>query len=802
MATPPEPIDFKDGWEFLEQNGFSPLLDTLEEFGDAKLTFKAGQLVELSLMVYRVCSSKQSAPPPPPQREDLYRRVEKRINQYLEEKVLKAVTEKELHGEFLLKELVKRWNNHCILVGWVSNRFRFLDLYYVKEAVVPKLAVMGFRCFKETVFSQINNDVRHAVLQLVQQERSGQVVDTYLLRCIKDIFVEMGMNILPSQTHESEATGLQVYEQELEEPFLNSTKDFYRAETAKWATELSFHDFMVKAEQSIEAELTRTRAYLHQKTKNLVRKCCEEEILKHHQEHVLTKESSGLVFMLVENQKDDLERLFRLFSPMGEYGLSMIAKIYREHIEAEGNALVEAEKSKMEAQREEGGKGKGGASKPEFDCIESLLALHDRYLSLVKECFAESTIFKDATKEAFEAFVNEDFGPISTAELCANYSDSLLSQNGMGAKMDEDKIESLLDKLVLLLDYLSQKDLFMEFAQKQLAKRLLMERSVSQELERSFIQKLKLKCGPPYTMKLEGMITDINISDEHRKTFREWCNENQDVAPMDTGDNATTTTNSFKVNGIVFNAHVLKSGHWPHYEKETVKLPSPLYDCIELFQKYYCARTEARVLRWAPTLGKGVLESTAFIGNPKIGTVELTVNTYQICILLMYNEKDEIPYQEIYDGLRDQAAPEGTMYLDDDSMKQLLLTLCTKRYPLLTKKSGENGDVYALNVNWAPNKRQKTLPLPSAKITAKETRGAVHKAVEEDRKHAIESAIVRVMKHHRTLSHQHLVVEVTDKLMQLFTPEPRAIKNRIEELIQREFLRRDAEDQSLYHYIA
>lgn len=65
------------------------------------------------------------------------------------------------------------------------------------------------------------------------------------------------MNILPSQTHESEAAGLQVYEQELEEPFLNSTKEFYRAETAKWATELSFHDFMVKAEQSIEAELTR-----------------------------------------------------------------------------------------------------------------------------------------------------------------------------------------------------------------------------------------------------------------------------------------------------------------------------------------------------------------------------------------------------------------------------------------------------------------------------------------------------------------------------------------------------------------
>ena len=58
--------------------------------------------------------------------------------------------------------------------------------------------------------------------------------------------------------------------------------------------------------------------------------------------------------------------------------------------------------------------------------------------------------------------------------------------------------------------------------------------------------------------------------------------------------------------------------------------------------------------------------------------------------------------------------------------------------------------------------------------------------VDEDRKHAVEASIVRVMKARKTMPHQQLVMEVSQQLMKLFKPDPKVIKNRIESLISRE----------------
>jgi hypothetical protein len=52
----------------------------------------------------------------------------------------------------------------------------------------------------------------------------------------------------------------------------------------------------------------------------------------------------------------------------------------------------------------------------------------------------------------------------------------------------------------------------------QLAKRLLLQRSASDDAERSMIAKLKLKCGAQFTSKLEGMVTDMNLSQDHQVT--------------------------------------------------------------------------------------------------------------------------------------------------------------------------------------------------------------------------------------------------------------------------------------------
>jgi cullin 3 len=74
--------------------------------------------------------------------------------------------------------------------------------------------------------------------------------------------------------------------------------------------------------------------------------------------------------------------------------------------------------------------------------------------------------------------------------------------------------------------------------------------------------------------------------------------------------------------------------------------------------------------------------------------------------------------------------------------------------------------------------------------------------VDEDRRHEIEAAIVRIMKTRKTLEHNKLVIEVVEQLKSRFSPTPQVIKKRIEALIEREYLSRDSRDRKLYNYEA
>ncbi len=63
-------------------------------------------------------------------------------------------------------------------------------------------------------------------------------------------------------------------------------------------------------------------------------------------------------------------------------------------------------------------------------------------------------------------------------------------------------MEELLDKVVRLLAYIQDKDMFSEFYRKKLARRLLSERSASDDHERSILTRLKQQCGAAFTSKV------------------------------------------------------------------------------------------------------------------------------------------------------------------------------------------------------------------------------------------------------------------------------------------------------------
>ena len=63
--------------------------------------------------------------------------------------VLPSIREK--HDEFMLRELVKRWANHKVMVRWLSRFFHYLDRSFIPRRSLPPLKDVGLTCFRDLV---------------------------------------------------------------------------------------------------------------------------------------------------------------------------------------------------------------------------------------------------------------------------------------------------------------------------------------------------------------------------------------------------------------------------------------------------------------------------------------------------------------------------------------------------------------------------------------------------------------------------------------------------------------------------
>lgn len=75
-------------------------------------------------------------------------------------------------------------------------------------------------------------------------------------------------------------------------------------------------------------------------------------------------------------------------------------------------------------------------------------------------------------------------------------------------------------------------------------------------------------------------------------------------------------------------------------------------------------------------------------------------------------------------------------------------------------------------------------------------------AIDSDRKHYLDAAIVRIMKAKKTMGHQPLITATIDSVKAHFAPDVRMIKERIEQLIEQEYMRRDEDQENVYVYVA
>mmetsp|Transcript_298 Transcript_298/g.327 ORF Transcript_298/g.327 Transcript_298/m.327 type:complete len:80 (+) Transcript_298:325-564(+) len=74
-------------------------------------------------------------------------------------------------------------------VKWMQKFFQYLDRFYVEINSVTPLTDQGNKLFKNVVFNQMNQQIVTAVLDMVNREREGDLVDDALLKDIIEIFL-------------------------------------------------------------------------------------------------------------------------------------------------------------------------------------------------------------------------------------------------------------------------------------------------------------------------------------------------------------------------------------------------------------------------------------------------------------------------------------------------------------------------------------------------------------------------------------------------------------------------------------
>jgi cullin 4 len=109
------------------------------------------------------------------------------------------------------------------------------------------------------------------------------------------------------------------------------------------------------------------------------------------------------------------------------------------------------------------------------------------------QSFSNNELFSQSLRESFEWFINRRRD--KPAEYIAKHLDTLLRKGEKGLSVPGETasytLEEEMDRILVLFRFVHGKDVFEAFYKKDLAKRLLLNKSASADAERSMLAKLK-----------------------------------------------------------------------------------------------------------------------------------------------------------------------------------------------------------------------------------------------------------------------------------------------------------------------
>jgi cullin-4 len=552
---------------------------------------------------------------------------------------------------------------------------------------------------------------------------------------------------------------MDLYKPGFEPVFLESSKTFLQELDTKAWVSLDLRAYVLNCVKLLEKEGERCDTYnFDSATKRTFLTEAQGILLQQRSARLL--DSLGIAKLLEMNDVDTMKALYSLLKSSGMH--DQLKGPWEEYIKQAGSMIVN--------DREKGD-----------DIVVRLLELKRSLEVIIRDAFEKDESFKFAMREAYSGFINDrksitawGTGNSKVGEVIAKYIDLLLrgglkavprslasdaidreeaEKRGEASTGDEDaELDRQLEQGIELFRFIEGKDVFEAFYKKDLARRLLMGRSASQDAERNMLTKLKSECGSNFTHNLEQMFKDQELSRDEMISYKQHLS------------NTSKTTMDLQVS-------VLSAAAWPTYPDVKVNLPSEVARHIEKYDRHYKHKHTGRRLTWKHALAHSVVKARF-----NKGLKELVVSGFQAIVLVLFNDIGD-------DGNLSYADIQTATGLVDAELQRTLQSLACAKFRILNKhpkgRDVKPTDTFTVNFAFVDPKYRIKINQIQLKETVEENK-ETHERVALDRQYETQAAIVRIMKSRKVITHANLVAEVIDQTKSRGAVEVSEIKKNIE----------------------
>ncbi|XP_071057116.1 cullin-2 isoform X2 [Onthophagus taurus] len=613
-----------------------------------------------------------------------------------------------------------------------------------------EIGELALEVWKTGMITPLGTKLVKLLLECIEQDRS-QFPMSIALEAVRGTI----LSFVEVQSYKKKGQ-LQLYQELFEQPFLDASGEHYKRDATRLLEERNVSLYMEKVIAKIDEEVKRAQKFLHQSSIAKVTQRCETHMVAEHLVFLYSECTS----MVEAEQAQDLSNMYSLLKSVPN-GLNVLVEIVLNHIKNQGLAAI------LNLQGEN----------VHISFVENLLEVYNKYKKQIKEVFKSDQNFMGALDKACSSVINHrpnsGRSPCRSPELLAKYCDTLLKKSSKG--ISEQDIDEKLTNSITIFKYIDDKDVFQKFYSRMLAKRLIHQLTQSMDGEESMINKLKHACGYEFTSKLHRMFTDMSVSADLNNKFSAYLTKkNVDL-------------------GINFSIYVLQAGAWPLGQAVVTSfaLPQQLERSVQNFESFYHEHFNGRKLTWLHHLCQAELR-IGYLKKPYI----ITVQTFQMAILLLFENADSLTCNEIKE----------TLQLNAEQFQRHAVSLVDSKILLVDNDAGGGDElkpdtVLRLNLEYTNKRTRFRITAAVQKESPAEVEHTMN-SVEEDRKLYLQAAIVRIMKARKILKHNVLIQEVCAQSRSSFAPSIPMIKKCIEALIDKQYIERTPHSSEEYSYVA